>query len=153
MNWHQVSPSPFIIILHNTITLHKQLHIQSPSHQLPTVLFTDTRSTCNVVCPRDVSLKNKPHSMPSIRLVQNLKRILVQWVGNGTHTHIYEGQYPHQLRFTEFSSKFLSTVNLVVGLKHSREPISATQWLSYNDSHAHISGTVVIIIISGVMAH
>ena len=48
---HRVSPSPFIINPHNTITLHKQLHLQSREPQLSPVHYTDTRPTRNVVCP------------------------------------------------------------------------------------------------------
>ena len=44
---------------HNTITLHKQLHIQSPYPQLPTVHFTDTRPTRNVVCSSGAWFENR----------------------------------------------------------------------------------------------
>ena len=72
--------------LHNTVTLHKQLHIQSPYPQLPTVHYYDTRPTRNVVCPSSAWFENRPHSISSICLVQNPKRLIVQWVGIGTHT-------------------------------------------------------------------
>ena len=63
-SWHWVSPSPFL---------------WSSSHSRP---------TRNVVCPSGVWIKNRPHSMPSIRLVRNPKCIIVQldrhWI---MHTH------------------------------------------------------------------
>ena len=69
-----------IIIPHNTIiTLQKQLQL-SPVH------YTDTCPTRNVVCPSGAWIENRPHSTPSIRLARNLKHIIVQWVGIGTHT-------------------------------------------------------------------
>ena len=42
---------PFIIIPHKTITLHKQLLLQSPQPQLSPVHYTDIHPTRNVVCP------------------------------------------------------------------------------------------------------
>ena len=74
---------PFIS--HNTITLHKQLHIQSPEPQLSTVHYTDTRPTRNVVCLSGAWFENRPHSTPSIRLARNPKRVKVQWVGVRTN--------------------------------------------------------------------
>ena len=72
--------------LHNKITLHKQLHVQSPLPELPTIHYTDTRPTRNVVCPSGAWFENRPHLTPSIHLAWNPKRIIVQWVGIGTHT-------------------------------------------------------------------
>ena len=80
---------PFIIIPHNTITLHKQLHIQSSLPQLSPVHYTDTRPTRNVICPSSAWSENRPRSMPSICLAWNPKHLIVQWVGVGTHTHTY----------------------------------------------------------------
>ena len=34
-------------------------------------------------------IKNRPHLTPSICLEWNLKRIIVQWVGIGTHRHTH----------------------------------------------------------------
>ena len=47
--------------------------------------LTDTRPTRNVVCPSGAWFENKPHLTPSIHLVWNPKRIIVQLVGIGTH--------------------------------------------------------------------
>ena len=77
---------PVIIIPHNTITLHKQLHIQSSYPQLPPIHYTDTRPTRNVVCPSGAWIENRPHSTPSIRLARNPKQVIVLWVGIRTHT-------------------------------------------------------------------
>ena len=71
-------------------TTQKQLHIQSPLPQLPTVHYTDTHTTRNVVCPSGAWLKNRPHSTLSICLVQNPKHVIVQWVCIGTHTHTFQ---------------------------------------------------------------
>ena len=79
---------PVIIIPHNTITLHIQLHLQSPLPQLSPVHYTDTHPTRNVVCPSGALIENRPHSTPSIHLVWNPKHVIVQWVGIGTHTQI-----------------------------------------------------------------
>ena len=62
---------PFIIIPHNTITLHKQLHLQSPQPQLSPLHFTDTHPTRNVVCPSSAWFENRPHLTPSIHVVWN----------------------------------------------------------------------------------
>ena len=88
MSRHWVSPSPFLSSSSHTtqITLHKQLHIQSPEPQLSTVHYTDTRPTRNVVCPSGAWFKNRPHLTPSIHFAWNPKHIIVQWVGIGTHT-------------------------------------------------------------------
>ena len=80
---------PFIIIPHNTITLHKQLYLQSPKPQLSPVHYTDTHPTRNVVCPSGARFENRPHLTPSSHLVWSPKHVIVQWVGIGTHTHIH----------------------------------------------------------------
>ena len=87
---HRVSPSPFlpyIIIPHNTITLQKQLHLHSP--QLSPVHYTDTHPTRNVVCPSGAWFENRPYLTPYTRVSWNPKRVMVQWVGIGTHTHTH----------------------------------------------------------------
>ena len=48
MSRHRLSPSS-----HTTITLHKQLYLQSPQPQLSPLHYTDTHPTRNVVCPSD----------------------------------------------------------------------------------------------------
>ena len=43
-------------------------------------------SHSNVVCPSGAWFENRPHLTPSIHLAWNLKHLIVQWVGIGTHT-------------------------------------------------------------------
>ena len=90
---------PFIITPHNTITLHKQLCLQSPQPQLSPVHYTDTHPTRNVVCPSGAQFKNRLHLMPSIHLAWNPKHVIVQWVGIGTHT-------PFQIKKLTVEQKF-----------------------------------------------
>ena len=45
-----------------------------------------------MVCPSGEQIENRPHSTPSIRPTRNPKRIIVQWVGIGTHTHAHISQ-------------------------------------------------------------
>ena len=88
MSRHRVSPSPILSShtpQHNYIILHKQLHVQLPELQLPTVHYTDTRPTSNVVCRSGARFKSRPYSTPSIRPARNPKRVIMQWVGIGTH--------------------------------------------------------------------
>ena len=81
MNRHRVSPSPFF---HHHPTQHnyttQTVTYSHPNPQLPTIHYTDTHPTRNVVCPSGGWLT------PSIRLARNPKRVIVQWVGIGTHT-------------------------------------------------------------------
>ena len=65
---------------------------------LPPIRYTDTHPSHNVVCPSGAWIENRPHSMPSIRLAQNPKHVIVQWVGIRTHTHTYLKLY---LKFEE----------------------------------------------------
>ena len=78
MSRHWVSPSPFLSSSSHTTQFH-----YTYSH--PNLNFlqhcTDTLPTRNVVCPSGAWFKNRPHLMPSIRLVWNPKRVIVQWVG------------------------------------------------------------------------
>ena len=92
--------------LHSTITLHKQLHIQSPYPLLPTVHHTDTRPTRNVVCPSGAWFENRPHSTPSIRFARNPKRVIVQWVGIGTHFPINPRMKLSKLDLSPLSIEF-----------------------------------------------
>ena len=66
---------------------------QTVTHSHPNLNFlqhcTDTLPTRNVVCLSGAWFENRPYSMPSIRLVRNPKRIIVQWVGIRTHTHTH----------------------------------------------------------------
>ena len=55
-----------------------------------TLSYIDTRHTRNVVCPGDAWFENRPHSTSSIRLARNPKRVIVQWVDTGKHTHTIE---------------------------------------------------------------
>ena len=105
---------------HHTITLHKHLHIQPTSPQLLPVHYTDIRPTHNVVCPNGAWIENWPHSMPSIRLAWNPKRIIVQWVGIETHTHTHTyfcnfGQM-HHMGCGWINRKFYFLINFLVYL-------------------------------------
>ena len=88
---HRVSPSLFLSSSSHTpqhnYTTQTTTHTVTLS-SIPTVPYTDTRPRCNVVYPSGAWFENRPCSMPSICPVQNLKCIIVQWVGIGTHTHI-----------------------------------------------------------------
>ena len=91
MSRHRVSPSPFLSL---SSSLKTQLHYTNSytySHSNLNFLqhYTDTLPRRNVVCPSGARFENRPHSMPSIRLVRYPKRIIVQWVGIRTHTQIF----------------------------------------------------------------
>ena len=73
--------SPMFTILSPKRIINKRMF----SSILPTVYYTDTLPTCTVVCPSGAWFENIPHSTPSIRPVRNPKRVIVQWVGIGTH--------------------------------------------------------------------
>ena len=81
---HRVSPSPFL----SSSSYTTQLHYTNSHPNLNFLQYTDTRSTRNVVCPSGAWFENRPHLTPAIHLAWNPKRIIVQWVGIGTHTHI-----------------------------------------------------------------
>ena len=88
---HRVSPSPFLSSSSHTTRLHytNSYTYSHPNPQLPTVHYTDTHLTRNVVCPSGAWIENRPHSTPSIHLEQNPKHEIMQWVGIGTHTHTH----------------------------------------------------------------
>ena len=79
LSLHRVSPSPFL----SSSSSHTTQLQYTNSH--PSLNFLqyciDTLPTRNVVCPSGVWFENRPHLMPSIHLVQNLKHVIVQWVG------------------------------------------------------------------------
>ena len=82
MSRHRVSPSPFLSSLSHTTQLH---YTNSYTYSHPNLNFlqhcTDTLPTHNVVCSSDAWFKNRSHLIPSIRLAQNPKHVIVQWVG------------------------------------------------------------------------
>ena len=84
-----VSPSPFLSSSSHTTQLHNT-NSYTYSHLNLNFLqhCTDTLQTRNVVCPSGAWFENRPHSTPSIRLVRNPKRVIVQWVGIRTQTHV-----------------------------------------------------------------
>ena len=88
MSWHRVSPSPFLSYSSHTTQLQ---YTNSYTCSHPNLNFqqhcTDTLPTRNVVCPSGAWTENRPCSMPSIRLEQNPKHEIAQWVGIG-NTHI-----------------------------------------------------------------
>ena len=83
MSRHRVSLSPFLSSSYTT-QLHYTNSYTYSQPQLPTVHYTDTRPTRNVVCPSGAWIENRPHSTSSIRLARNPKHVIVQWVGIGT---------------------------------------------------------------------
>ena len=87
---HRVSPSLFLSSSSHTpqhnYTTQTTTHTVTLS-SIPTVPYTDTRPRCNVVYPSGAWFENRPCSTPSICPVQDLKCVIVQWVGIGTHTH------------------------------------------------------------------
>ena len=90
MSRHRVSPSPFLSLSsHTTQTLYTNCYTYSHHNLNFLQHYTDTLSTRNVVCPRGAWFENRPHSTPSVRLVRNPKRVIVQWVGIGIHTHTH----------------------------------------------------------------
>ena len=79
MSRHRVSPSPFLSSSSPTTQLH---YTNSYTYSHPNLNFLEyTHPTRNVVCPSGAWFENRPHSMPSIRLARNPRRIIVQWVG------------------------------------------------------------------------
>ena len=93
MNRHRVSPSPFLSSSSHTTQLHyTSIYTYSHPNFNFLVHYTDTRPTCNVVCPSNAWIENRPHSMPSICLAWNPKHVIVQWVGIRTHTHTHSFQ-------------------------------------------------------------
>ena len=119
MSRHWVSPSLFLsssshIPQHNytTQTATRTVTLTSTSHHK----YTDTRRTCNVVCPSGASFENKPYSRPSIRHAWNPKCVIVQWVGIRTHTQI-------TCRPSELSKDNQRNENLVALYCEAREKI------------------------------
>ena len=68
---------------HNYTYSHPNLNFLQYTIQL-------LRPTRNVVCPSGAWFENRPHSTPSICPMWNPKRVIVQWVGFGTHTRLFE---------------------------------------------------------------
>ena len=94
MSWHLVSPSPFLSSSSHRTQL---LYTKSYTYSHPNLNFL--QYTIQILIPHVMwssqvvhDLKNRPHSMPSICLAWNLKCIIVQWVGIGTHTHTLRGR-------------------------------------------------------------
>ena len=119
MSWHRVSPSPFLSSSSSSLTT--QLHYtNSYTYSHPNLNFlqhcTDTLPTCNVVCPRGAWFENRPHSMPSIRLVRNLKCVIVQWVGIRTHTHLclYSAAFFNLLKMAIYKPKQVETIREII---------------------------------------
>ena len=94
MSRHRVSPSPFLSSSSHTTQI---LYINSYTYSHHNLNFlqhyTESLSTRNVVCPSGAWYENRPHSTPSICLVRNPKRVIVQWVGIRTHTHTHTHIY------------------------------------------------------------
>ena len=96
MSRHWVSPSPFLSSSSSSHTT--QLHYTN-SYTYSHLNLNFLEYTIQILIPHVTwsaqavhDLKNRPHSMPSICLVRNLKHVIVQWVGIGTHTHYLEQQ-------------------------------------------------------------
>ena len=110
---HRVSPSPFH---HHRPTQHNYT-TQTVTHTVTLtstsniVHYTDTRPTRNVVCPSGAWLKNRPHSSPFVRLAWNPKRVIVQWVGIGTHTHFVRHLLIWKKKWTFIITKKSCTAN------------------------------------------
>ena len=87
MSRHWVSSSPFLSSSsHTTQTLHYRNRYTYSHPNLNFLPYTIQILVPHVVvCPSGAWFENRPYSMPSIRLVRNPKRVIVQWVGIGTH--------------------------------------------------------------------
>ena len=84
---HRVSPSPFLSSSSSPTTQLYYTNSYTYSHtNLNFVQYTIQIPTRNVVCPSGAWLENRPNLTPSIRLAWNPKRVIVQWVGIGTHS-------------------------------------------------------------------
>ena len=88
MSRHRVSPSPFLSSSSSHTTQLHYTNSYTYSHPNPNFLqySIDTRPTRNVVCPSGAWFENRSHLTPTIHFLWNPKRIIVQWVGIGTHT-------------------------------------------------------------------
>ena len=71
---------------HNNTTQTVTLSVTLTSTFSSTLYIT--LPTRNVVCPSSAWFENRPHLTPFICLAWNPKRVIVQWVGIDTHTHI-----------------------------------------------------------------
>ena len=67
---------------------------------------TDNLARRNVVCPSGAWLENRPHSTPSIRLERNPKRVIVQWVDIGAHTHMFVLQHKNSPKLLNIAFEF-----------------------------------------------
>ena len=107
MSRHRVSPSLFLSSSSSLTTQSHYTNSYPYSHSNLNFLqhYTDTLPIHNVVCPSGAWFENRPHSTPSIRLVWNPKRVIVQWVCIGTHTHTH--------------SPFLNRPHHVISYSHS----------------------------------
>ena len=87
---HRVSPSPFLSSSYQTTQLHYTNSYTIYSH--PNLNFLQYTLQIliphvNVVCLSGAWFEYRPHLTPSIHLAWNPKRVIVQWLGIGTHTH------------------------------------------------------------------
>ena len=113
MSWHRVSPSPF---LSSSASHTTQLHYtNSYTYSYPNLNFLKyilqiliTHVMWSAQAVRDSKIDS-----PSIRLVQNPKHIIVQWVGIGTHTHTHACTHTHFV-LRESRKPYLTNVKIVL---------------------------------------
>ena len=85
MSRHRISPSPFLSS--SSSSSHTtQLHYTNSHPNLNFLQYTIQILVPHAMWfgPSGASFENRPYLMPSIRLVRNPKRVIVQWVGTGT---------------------------------------------------------------------
>ena len=88
MSLHRVPPSPFLSSSSHTTQLHYTNRYTYSYHNLSFLQYTIQLLVQHVMWSAQAVRENRQHLMPSIRLAWNPKRVIVQWVGIGTHTHI-----------------------------------------------------------------
>ena len=94
MNQHRVSPYPFLSSSSPTQYNYTTHTVTLTSTSYSTLFRYCIHSTRNVVCPSGAWFENRSHSTSSIRLAQNPKHVIMQWVGIATHTHTLLSIYP-----------------------------------------------------------
>ena len=87
MSWHRVSPSPFLSLSPHTTQLHYTNSYTYNHPNLNFLLYTIQILVPHVMWSAQAVCDSKTdHTKPFIRLARNAKRVIVQWVGIGTHT-------------------------------------------------------------------
>ena len=86
MTRHRVSPSPFLSSSFHTTQLHYTYSHPNLNFLQYIVQILVPHVMWSAQAVRD---SERPHLTPSISLAWNPKRVIVQWVGTGTHSHTY----------------------------------------------------------------